>query len=681
MINKVRQLCPASRRLFVWLGLLCFFGIRPAAARFDPVETQPVAPFRIYNQGGELGTEFHYLTESEKNGGESVNFGNTSMEEYILYRMKAYVYHPRLVDIDASFKLGLLQQSLSNSGLSGDNLSLRGGSSNTYLDAYSLYLNFLKDHPFSFSLWARHDRDAVMELFTDRLMIDTQDYGGALHWKKGPFPMDLSIGQTRNHEWGFDSTSDSSMRSLDYTIRNAVGRWMTSQLHYRFQDYEQSFTTDGPIKLDQHTQLRSSDLDFNNSIFFDAARRSSLSTSLRLFNQTGSQELSNAYWQERLMLQLTKKLRSYALFSIMNNRLRGQEISTWRGEAGLDHKLFDSLEEHLDLHWRESSFAGDTERQFGPTGRLAYTRRTPLGVLSAAYSHTLDQVERTGASGVRPIADEALTMHLGANNFLRNPGVVNGSIQVTDPTHNVTYQEGFDYEVILQGNLTALRILPGHRISDNQAVLVSYDVEFTSDIKFLSNDQDFNINYDFERYVNGLGLYYRWHNLSALDAPKDDLSILAFRQNTAGAVWRWRWLTWREEYNVYQSNFSDYNQVLSQLEGLHQIGDRLHLGWRLGYQATNYNNNDLGPGMDFDNAAFASLKLRGGLRTNGYWEVEGEARRETGQIQETLLGVMGKLGLRWRKSRVEAGVRVEDRNRYESQRNRTSVFLQFAREF
>jgi hypothetical protein len=357
-------------------------------------------------------------------------------------------------------------------------------------------------------------------------------------------------------------------------------------------------------------------------------------------------------------------------------------VTSYRGEIGLNHKLFDSLESHLDLHWRESDFAGTTERQFGPTGRLNYIKQTPWGNLNLGYALTVDQVERNGGTGSRLIPRESLTLHTNTNNFLSQPAVIDASIQAFTSDGLAPLIEGFDYELIHQGNRTALRIIPGGRLIDGQVVLVDYSVEFTSNIRFTSTDQDFHANYDFERFLRGLSIYYRWHDLAALGAPKDDLSILEFTDQLAGFTYRWHWLTWREEYDMYRSNFSDYNQLLSQLEGLHNVGSRLKLGWHLGATLTDYQNQ---PGMpsyfNYDNAYYAGASLRGPLRTNGYWELGAEARKERGQTDETLLGVLGKLGMRWRKTKVEAGVRVEDRKRHEAQRNRSSIFLQFSREF
>ena len=682
MFLSFRPITSPAGWLRAWVCLLLALCPQRAPARYYSEPQQPVAPFRITEQEGEWGLQFYYLTEQEKSGGTSVSFSNRTFEEYISYRLKGYVYHPRLLEFDASFKLGLVQQSIANSGL-GDN-NIPHGASNTYLDAYNIYLTILKDHPVSFSVFANHSRDPVMELFTDRVMTDTQGYGGTVNWKNRLFPMDLTFSQTRFKEWGFESSSDSTMKNLDYTVRNAIGKWMNTELHYHYQDYTQSFEVDSPqIRSKQRTNLKTQDVSLLNTIYLDADKRSYLSSNLRTFEQTGTQKLTTTYVQERLNLQHTRNFRTYYLLNYLQTRLQEESTTSWRGEVGLDHKLFESLTSHLDAHWRQNDFQGASEREAGPTARLGYRKRTPWGVLSMGYQRTLEQVDRAGGtSGVLPVHQELLTLHLGVSVFLSQPAVIASSIQVRSQNGLVTYDEGFDYELVLQGNRTALRTLAGGRLAaDGQIVVVDYDVAFTSNLRYLSDDQEFNINYDFARKLDGLSLYYRWHDLAARNAPQNDLTILTFNDNLAGMTYRWRGMTWREEYEQYQSNFSNYDQLLSQIEGLREIGTKLRLGWRAGYQATRYKDHNLPPGMDHDDALFANLTMRGTIRTSGYWELGPEARKETGQLDETLYGLLGKMGLHWRKASVTLGVRAEQRQRFDDQHDHYGLFFQFSRKF
>ena len=457
---------------------------------------------------------------------------------------------------------------------------------------------------------------------------------------------------------------------------------MNTELNYRYNNYHQIFRTEAfPGILHQDFHLRSNELNLHNTIFLDPSHRNYLESTLRYLHQDGTDSMRDLNWQERLALRHSDNFSTYYLFNYLHDHLTGETVDTYRAEVGADHKLFDSLVKHLDLHWRKSDFAGASERQYGVTGRLDYRKRNPVGTLSLDYRATLDGIEHRGDSGVLLVHQEALTMRAAGNNFLAHPDVIVSSIKVTSQDRLTSFIEFFDYNVIVQGNRIALRPTVFGRITDGQTVLVTYNVGFTGHLNYSSANQDFNANFDFERYLTGLSLYYRWHQLSTDDAPTNDLSILRFTENAAGFAYTWRWLTWREEYDRYRSTFGSYDQILSQVEGLHAIGSRLRLGWHAGVQRLNYRDGKQPLGPDESNAVFADAVLRGTLRTNGYWELKAEGRRETGQIRETLWGVLGKVGLHWRKARLEAGVRAEEQSRPRTERDRYGVFLQISREF
>jgi hypothetical protein len=72
--------------------------------------------------------------------------------------------------------------------------------------------------------------------------------------------------------------------------------------------------------------------------------------------------------------------------------------------------------------------------------------------------------------------------------------------------------------------------------------------------------------------------------------------------------------------------------------------------------------------------------VSGRIRQLGYWSLEGRARREEGLIDETIVGLIGKLGLHWRKMKLEMGARAEQREREDNERDRYQCFLQVSRQ-
>ena len=157
-------------------------------------------------------------------------------------------------------------------------------------------------------------------------------------------------------------------------------------------------------------------------------------------------------------------------------------------------------------------------------------------------------------------------------------------------------------------------------------------------------------------------------------------SILTYTEWLAGYTYTWHPLTWRQEYESYDSNFTAYKQLLSQLEGSHRINSTLNWGWFAGFIDTNYQKGTFDT-PDYSHALFAGTTLHGSIGRRGYWELEAQARKETGLLDETLLGVVSKAGWRWRRLRFEAGARFEQQDRFNTSDEHIHAFFQVAREF
>jgi hypothetical protein len=682
MRNSNVQFSGVLRSSIFWLGVLVFissFSLSPA--REDSTD-MPVAPFHLTDVGGELGFSSDYFGERQTfEGYDSIRLSNHSFEEYLLMRLQGYVYHPRFLDFRTRLKLGFLQQVITRSGLDSD--TSEDLDSNTFVRGYDVYLTFLKEHPLSVSLFANRDRRPVLQLFTDRQLIETENLGAIINWKRGPFPMDISFTRSRFREWGADSRSEATSNVFQYSVRNTIGDWMRSELRYRFREYEQDFRAHNKlITIERETDLKSHDISFLNTAYLSGDRASYLHTNARWYRLTGTQDLGNYYLQERLQLQHGPNLRTYYLASYLRNELDPYTIDTYRAEAGFEHRLYQSLDSHLDAHWRQTDFDTSSEREYGLTGRLHYRKHTGWGYLTGGYGLTLNKLERKGHSGRRIILDEQVTLVAGITAFLSYPDVIQGSIVVTDTSGFITYTEGFDYEVEVRGNHTGLRLMPGGLLTDGDIVLVDYEIIFVSDLDYITNDQSFHLRHDWQRYLKGLSLYYRWHDLSALDVPSDvDLTILEFDDHLIGFAYNWRHLTWTEEYESYHSTSGDYDQIRSQIEGNHRLNRYLKLGWRIGLLLVDYDDEIADPRDDDSKILFGGATLSGSIRNHGYWQLEAHARKETGRTEEILLGALGKLGFRWRKMRISAGARVEQHERFDNTRDRYHVYLQIAREF
>ncbi len=667
------------RRRFLRAALagLWLLSVASAFAQLDSRQV-PVAPLRLLPDGGEVGVELYLFENRERfDGAEEVSFSNRTMREYILQRFVGYAYHPRLLDIRGQIELGLMQQTVSRSGGLDDFDT--DSDWNGLVGNYDLQLHFLREHPISTLLFANRDRRAIIEIFSDRQLIESERIGGIIDLKRGPLPMQLAFTRAMIDEYGQDSRSHIQYDSLEYSVRNEIRNRILTEFRYRYQDYSQQFDARTPLlRIRRELDYQYHDAQLFNTIYLTPDRGSYLSSVVRFFNQTGDIDLENFFAQSRLNLRHTPNFRTYYLASLLRNEFDAAQSRTVRGEVGLDHRLYRSLDSHLDLHGRRVEFDGATDTEFGVTGRLGYRKTTPWGMLSAGYSRTLDRIEREGG-GIRRVLGEEITLSQSLFTFLERPGVIPQTLVVRlEPLTGIPLIEGFDYETRLIGNRLELRALPGGSIPEGTSVFVDYDV-LIEEVEFLQDSQSFNVRHDFERLARGLALYYRYQSLTPRDLSDDLLTVLEFSSWLTGLQYQWRALTWTTEYEDYDSNFTGYSQFRNRLEGTHNIGRGLRLGWYGAHILVDHDRPIAGE--DQENISLAGLTLRGPLRERGWWELEGRARREQGLIDETLLGVALRTGVQVRRLRIEGGGRIERLDRGRSERDRFQLFLQLSRQF
>lgn len=666
----------------LWLTLfLCALSGAVWADGERIVDGYPIQQLAITEEGGELGVEANYIGESrEFDGGDSLDYSNLSFEEYLRYRFSGYVYHPRFLTFRSQFKLGFYQQMIKRAeGPKGDE---EDESSSAVLREYDIYVRILKDHLLSADINARDEFDVVRQLFSDQISVRTQDQGVYIFWKKAPVPMDLNIRRHWVRQDGIDSRSVSTNNILEYTARHNYKDYMKTKFRYRYQDYEQWFRAETPyMNIDRDTELQNHDVTVDNRIEFGPNKQHSLQSVLRLFHQSGNQDFTNFSWRERVDLRHSDTLKSYYLLNYLHNDFEDSALGNLLAEAGVDHRLFKSLDTHLDLHWRQTDYDYAEDTELGVTGRVNYRKETPLGFLTAGYGVTMDQVDRSGVMGMRRVVDEAVTLRTGTTAYLSKPNVISGSIMVRDTSRLETYT-ALDYELETRGNRTGLRLPPvTAELDDGDTVLVSYDVETSDDIEYDTTNQNFHVRHDFERgALNGLATYARWEDISHSGDTRD-LSLLGMERTALGMAYNWRGFTWTEEFENFQSNFTEYDQFRSQIEGAHPLTQSVNWGWHVGYLNTDYAGTDALSGIENDtDYLYSGASLRGRIRSRGFWRLEARARRETGVSEETMLGLLGKVGMKWRKMQVNMGFQVEQRERFESDRDRVHVFFGISRE-
>ena len=93
-----------------------------------------------------------------------------------------------------------------------------------------------------------------------------------------------------------------------------------------------------------------------------------------------------------------------------------------------------------------------------------------------------------------------------------------------------------------------------------------------------------------------------------------------------------------------------------------------------------YDDTVTDPRGDDSDIWYASANLNGTIRHNGFWEFQVRARDESGRNEDTLIGILGKLGLRWRQVTMEVGGKFESQDRYDNELDQFHFYFQIVRE-
>jgi len=671
-----------TRRSIPGLGGLILFlalaGVLPGQR--SRTREYPVAPLAITEREAAIGAEMEYREETQSRDGVEAGYANQLFQEYVRYHLHGYSYHPRLLDIDLKLKLALAQFHAGNTG--DIDYGEDSASAQETLEDYELKLYFLKEHPISAYLFTSRREYPVLGFFSNFYLVETETRRLGITWKYTSLPMSLSYTERELSKRGGPSNTDIHSEFIEYTLKHYYGQAMRSEARFLHHEYRQRISSnDDEDDPDDTNRYDSDEANFINTTYFSFDKRSNLTSLFRYYDQSADQDLKTYFWRERLRWQHSDTLRSYLQASTTQNEYSQREVDTHRFEAGLNHKLFESLESHVDLHGRQTEYDPITENQYGATGSLKYRKETPWGELSAHYERTIDQFERNGEQRTIDIVNEVHSLGTGGTRFLRNENVIPESVRVTNLQRNSTFSNGFDYVVVESGNRVGIRALPGGRITPGTSVSVDYRYRIDFDFEYISDDEEFYLRHDFLDILDGLAIYGRLHSLEPRDSNDPDRELLDYNDRMAGFELDWKPLRWREEYEQHRSNYNSWNQWRNSLEGTHSLNSRLKFTWSGGVNLTEYDEELSDTGEDSTTAQFLTGRLDGQVGQGGFWSFQGRMEKEEGIVDQTIYGMLARVGYDWRKSTFELGAQYDVREYEDSERENTKVFLQIERKW
>ncbi len=469
----------ARRRRVCLAALLCLAATPP-----------PLAAQRLFNLGAWTGfAELRFDVREQETGvrdGRDTSFDRELTEERLSLRNTLTVVDRKFLTVNFGLTLGLTQndvvvderQERNDGALKGLDLTATFRPASRHA-ATLLFSRAVTETPIDFV--------GLRELATRSLGLNV---GVGPAWLPGSIRIRESELESTSDLGRLVRAVDHRRRRLEYTAAN---RWPRHELNlfYLIEDLEDRVAPDFS-HLSQN---------FTVSHGFEvlAPRLATLRSVVRYYDRGGTLATSSLYLDELLRLQHRKNLASSLRYVAQQlDSFSGPPSDSQQLVAELNHRLYDSLETDVFLaRNRTTSPTGRTD--FEEVGVDAvYTKKLPGGAeLRARFNSRYGVRDSLRGDGQELVRDERHVARFGVPARLERPGVIAGSVVVTDTLRATLYEEGVDYELLLIGDFAEITPLEGGRIRDGQVILVEYRIEAPGAAKYTERRDSFDLSLDF----------------------------------------------------------------------------------------------------------------------------------------------------------------------------------------
>ncbi len=415
---------------------------------------------------------------------------------------------------------------------------------------YNADFTFFPHGKLSGSALAERRTDRVPRTFLPSLDRSRERYGAGLYFNDAKLPMRLTFEHSRDT---LDSRTydpqDDEQRGRDQLRYEATWQIDTRhalRLEYEYDDRREEYAG-SRTRFDTLRHY----LTLNHTLRFGDDARSSWENLLRLQDASGDLARDNAEALSRLRLQHTDALATDYRVQFLRDSFQGLTTETWRGEAGLTHRLDSWLTTTAQLYGLDQSAerTADWAEWGGQIGASA-ARDNRWGRFSSnlSYSHASTDTRHGTRRGV--VIGESVTFRDPLPTYLAHTDVDPATIVVIDEARTRTYLPGRDYMISRAGHHTALLRVASGAIPDRATVLVSYTYRVASDYDLRRDRVDFRVQ---QAFNFGVTPYYA-ASLQAENIdrpPRDALAGRDVNRHRLGATYRRpRWSVGIEyEYN------------------------------------------------------------------------------------------------------------------------------------
>ena len=481
------------------------------------------------------------------------------------------IYHPNLLSFNLKGRFGYDEEKINS------NIATNGGLSSSVQD-YDALVRILGEKPYATTLTAGKSTYVQEYDFFNTVHGEATRYGASSGYNAGPVPFTVAANHLETTVDAIPYPLNNINDSLTLSAHNRRDLTNSTDFIYAYNRYSmenagQSVTDvkDQNIQLIDHESLgRDRPAVLDSRLTYDHLNNSSgfLDEDSSASPVLGAAQTINTLGlQEHLDKPLSPALRSFYDLTADYLSTDGYNGDDYRVQAALVHQLYNSLTSQVDIH----SGGGSADADSGQTKNTYYgvglsenysKQLGSWGHLNLGFQGVLDhQDNQEPSSGTEfPVFQERHTLSDNTITFLNLSQVDTTTIQVTDLTGLIVYQEGLDYEVIPQGLKTEIQRVVGGTIPNGATVLVSYSALTPPSANGEILTDSYYVRLDL--FQNLLELYGRISQVknygglaqNALSAP-DSLD------EDMGAEMHWLEFSAGAEYEIFESTLTPYRST------------------------------------------------------------------------------------------------------------------------
>ncbi len=448
---------------------------------------------------GEVELVAERRTDEQSTSGSKRESETTVLEERLRLKTDGDMYHPDFLFYNAVLGIGLAQQRI--------NLDDEADRHSESLNDYSVFVEMLRGKSYPATFYATKSEELISRQFLGALRTERLNRGATLSLRSADWPMTFQYTTSESDQDELTSQSADFFARDDERFRYSASHNFgdLSRVSFDFDRTEVSQRSPGAFletDTDRYTVL--------HDLIFGTDEQHRLDSFLNFVDQSGTFNFENLQVEERLKLQhLSNLLTNYKLryADYKRETVRNKET---RGEAGFEHKLYESLVTTGNVFTSETDL--DTQgdlTQHGGTGALSYRKNNLWGTLFSTYSASLTQSRQSGGTGTGVVIGESHTATELVPVELDRVNIDVSSIRVRTDV-GLLFQEGEDYTITERDGRVWLNIITvGGAVPPNftegQEFFVDYNFFIEPERQEDTLRQNFTIR---ERFKNGLSVYY-----------------------------------------------------------------------------------------------------------------------------------------------------------------------------